>query len=514
MNLIRRIIELYSVNELSDRQISTLTKVSRPTVGHYLQNWKASAIDLDTFRTMSDTDAQELITMGNRKADPRLLEVVAYFPAMVVQLKRAGVTREVMWNEYRVKHPQGYTYSRFCFLYQVWRGSQSDTLSMHFDHKAGELAYYDWAGKLSVRITDPRTGIQTTPEIFVGILGASQYTYAEACVNQQLPYWIQASRNSFEYFGGVPAGIVPDAYKGAVTKACKYDPLTNHTYADFAQHYGTVILPARPYKPKDKSLVEGAVKILYSRIFAVLRDQVFHSIDQLNEALWLLLDVHNRRNFQRLAVSRQELWKTIDLPALKPLPKNGYEYRSFALVKVQNTYHIRLPEADGDHYYSVPWRLVGKQVTVVSSLRTVEIFHDNLREAFHRRVFLRGWTTVKEHMPEHHRFVAAWSPDRICGWAREIGPAVELQCRRIMGQFEYPEHGYKSCIGLIKLADKWSGARVQAASSIALSRDRFGYRAVKAILVNDEDKILTHPAVISAAVTTTHENLRGQAAYS
>jgi len=514
MNLIRRIIELYTVNHLSDRKISTLTKVSRPTVGHYLQNWKNSGINYDTFCSMSDTDAQQVITMGDRTGDPRLLEVMAYFPIMAVQLKRIGVTREVLWNEYRVQYPQGYTYSRFCFLYQVWRGAQPDTLSMHFDHKAGELAYYDWAGKLPFRIVDPKSGTQSTPEIFVGILGASQYTYVEACMNQQLPSWIQASRNSFEYFGGAPAGIVPDAYKGAVTKACKYDPLTNHTYADFAQYYGAVILPARPHSPKDKPLVESAVKILYSRIFAPLRNQVFHSIDQLNEALWTLLDVHNNRNFQRLAVSRKQLWETIDAPALKPLPHNGYEYRSFAILKVQNTYHIRLKESDGDHYYSVPWQLVGKQVTVVSSLRTVEVFHDNLRQAFHRREFLRGWTTVKEHMPEHHKFVATWSPERICSWAREIGPAVELQCQKIMGQFEYPEHGYRSCIGLINLGGKWSRERVQAASKIALSRESFGYSAVKRILVNNEDKILIHSSESIQAATTNHENLRGQGAYS
>jgi len=512
MNHIRRIIELHETNGLSDRQISKLTGTSRPTIAQYLTNWRQSNLNLATFKAMADSDALALLTLGERKTDPRLLAAMTVFPAMASELAKPGVTREILWNEYRQKHPDGYTYSRFCYHFQVWNGAQPDKLSMHFEHKAGELAYYDWVGKLPLHITDPKTGIASTPQVFVAILGASQYTYAEATPSQELPHWINACRHSFEYFEGVPAGLVPDAYKGAVTTACKYEPITNRTFADFANHYGTIILPARPYKPKDKALVEGAVKIIYTRLFAPLRNRTFHSLDELNMALWELLETHNNRRFQRQAVSRTELCKTIERPALKTLPTYLFEYRQYKVQKVPNDYHVRIKESDGDHHYSVPWQLFRKEVAIVYTSRTVEIYHDNLREAFHRRSPGRGWTTIKEHMPEHHRFVAAWTPERIVDWAQAIGPATAAQCQRIMGQYQYPEHGFKTCIGLINLGKRWEKQRVERACTLALTQEMYGYRVVKIILEKNEDKVISLP--VQTAATIIHENLRGQAAYS
>ena len=512
MNHIRRIIELHETNGLSDRQISTLTGVSRPTIAQYLINWRQSKLTYETFKALADGDALALLTLGERKTDPRLLTAMTVFPTMASELAKPGVTREVIWNEYRQKHPDGYTYSRFCYHYQVWNGAQPDKLSMHFEHKAGDLAYYDWAGKLPLRVTDPKTGTETTPQVFVAILGASQYTYAEATHSQELPHWINACRHSFEYFEGVPAGLVPDAYKGAVTTACKYEPIANRTFADFANHYGTVILPARPYKPKDKALVEGAVKIIYTRLFAPLRKRTFHSLDELNMALWELLETHNNRRFQRQDVSRAELWKTIDRPALKALPADSFEYRQYKVQKVPNDYHVRIKESDGDHHYSVPWQLFRKDVTIVYTNRTVEVYHDNLRQAFHRRSHCRGWSTIKEHMPEHHRFVAAWTPERILGWAGSVGPSVALQCHHIMGHYQYPEHGFKTCIGLINLGKRWENSRVEQACAMALVRSVYGYRVVKNILEKNEAKVM--PLLVQTAATIIHENLRGQAAYS
>ena len=510
MHQIRRIIELSQTNALSDRQISKLTGISRPTVAQYLLNWRMSNLTLEAFKTLSDTEALAALTMGGRAADPRLLAAMAFFPQMAQELKKVGVTREVLWNEYRQKNPEGYTYSRFCHHYQVWKGVQPDNLSMHFEHRAGELAYYDWAGKLPLCVTDPKTGIETHPQFFVAILGASQYTYAEALPSQALPHWITGCRHSLEYFGGVPAGLVPDAYKGAVTTASKYEPVNNRTFTDFAEHYGTVILPARPYKPKDKALVEGAVRILYTRLFAPLRNRKFHSLEDLNQALWSLLDAHNARKFQRMSVSRQELWQSVDKPALKPLPAGAFEYRQYKIQKVPNTYHIRIKEGELEHYYSVPWRLLGHDVTVVWSNRTVEVYHDNLRQAFHPRSHTRGWSTQKEHMPDHHRFVAEWSPGRILNWAKDLGPSVAVVCQHIMDRYEYPEHGFKACLGVIGLGRKWDCSRVNRACALALEASTTSYRAVKTILENDQDKIIPLPPT---AVTTIHENLRGQTAY-
>ena len=511
MHQIRRIIELHAVNALSDRQISKLTGISRPTIAQYLVNWRMCELTLETFKAMSDSDALATLTMGSRPSDPRLLAAMTYFPQMAAELKGVGVTREVLWTEYRQKYPDGYTYSRFCHHYRVWAGAQPDNLSLHFEHKAGELAYYDWAGKLPLAITDPKTGLETHPEFFVSLLGASQYTYAEAFPSQKLTHWVTACRHSFEYFGGVPAGLVPDAYKGAVTTAHKYEPVNNRTFTDFADHYGTVILPARPYRPKDKALVEGAVRILYSRLFAPLRHRKFYSLEELNQALWSLLDTHNGRKFQRMAVSRAELWKTIDLPALKPLPTVAFEFRQYKTQKVANTYHVRIKEGEVEHFYSVPWRLLGQEVLVIWTGRTVEVYHDNLRQAFHLRSHTRGWSTQKEHMPDHHRFVADWSPERITGWAAELGPSVAMACQLIMDRFQYPEHGFKSCIGLISLGKSWEASRVNRACTLAMERGAPSYRAVKTILERDEDKITALPPM--TLTTTVHENLRGQAAY-
>ena len=511
MHKIRRIIEFHSVNGLSDRQISHLTKVSRPTVAQYLVNFQASHMDLDTFRNLSDTEALTILTMGRHQTDPTLLAAIAFFPEMNIELRKVGVTRQLLWTEYHSQQPDGFMYSQFCHYFKVWQGTQANKLSMHQEHQAGESAYLDWAGKLPLCITNPDTGIQTKVEFFVGILGASEYTYAEACPNQELRHWITACQHALEYFEGVPAALTPDAYKGAVTTACRYDPMTNRTFQDFADHYHTIVMPARPYKPKDKALVEGMVRILYTRLFAPLRNRTFHSINELNEALWQLLEVHNKTKFQRLEVTRHDLWQSVDKPALKPLPTEAFEYRQYKVQKVPNTYHIRI-SAD-DHYYSVPWRCFGKEVTVVATIRTVEVYHDNQRVAFHRRLHARGWSTIAEHMPDHHRFVASWSPQRITDWAAAAGPSVGLVCAMIMRRYQFPEHGFRHCIGIINLQDKWSKERLERACRLALERESPGYRAIKTILERNEDKVIS-ATITPQALIIEHENIRGQAAYS
>lgn len=511
MHKIRRIIEYYTVNGMSIRQISLLTRISRPTVAQYLVNFQEAKVDIATFKAMSDTDALAIMTVGKRQSDPKMVAAQGFYPYMAVELKKVGVTRQILWAEYRIKHPDGFTYSPFCHHFRVWQGTQSEGLSMHQEHRAGESVYLDWAGKLPLCITNPDTGEKTFPQVFVAILGASSYTYAEACPSQKQHHWTAACQHALEYFEGVPEALVPDAYKGAITTASKHEALPNRTFQDFADHYGTVILPARPYRPKDKALVEGMVRILYTRLFAPLRNQVFHSLDELNEALWQLLELHNHQKLQRMDVSRHDLWMTIDKPALKALPAVAYEYRQYKLQKVPNTYHIRISE--NDHYYSVPWQLYGKEVTIIYSGRTVEVYHNNVRQAFHRRSHGHGWTTNHDHMPDHHRFIASWSPQRITSWAASIGPSVAQVCGQIMDRFKYPEHGYRTCMGIIKLPDTWGKDRVERACMLALNRGVIGYRAVKTILECNEDKLVimdnkTQPH------TTEHENLRGQTAYS
>jgi len=375
------------------------------------------------------------------------------------------------------------------------------------DHKVGDKMFVDFTGK-TLEIVDQQTGEIRDVEVFVAVLGASQYTYVEAVATQKKHDWIKVNQNAFLYFGGVPQAVVPDCLKSAVQKANKYEPDINPEYADFARHYQTTILPARPNCARDKALVEGTVRIIYTRIFAQIRNRIFHSLEELNLAIWQELEKHNQKPMQRLKISRKELFHEMEKASLKPLPAEKYVIRNFKSLKAQFNYHVYLSE--DKHHYSVPYRYRGKQVRVIYTHSIIEIFYKNRRIAFHKRSRIpNGYTTIKEHMPSHHQAVSDWNPQRLINWARNIGEHVETVVSHILESRQHPEQGYKVCLGILSLAKKFDNQRLNKACARAIDFHQYSYKGIKNILENRlEDYQLD-----SFKPLPTHSNIRGNQYY-
>lgn len=379
---------------------------------------------------------------------------------------------------------------------------------MHIEHKAGDRCFVDFTGE-HMQIAERLTGEITETEVFVAILGASQLTYAQAVGSQTKENLISATENAFIYFGGVTACIVPDALKSAVTNANKWEPDLNPEYFNFAEHYDTVILPARAGHAKDKAMVENAVKIIYQRIFAPLRNRIFYSLAELNEAIFDLLQKHNDTKFTRLDTTRRQLFEEVEKDRLKPLPVARYEFKNVCFAKVAFNYHVYL--SCESHYYSVPYRFSGKKVKITYSTASVEIFYDNIRIAYHARNRKPGgYTTNKDHMPASHRYYAEWSPERISRWASKVGPNTKELVGKILEACKHPEQGYRMCIGIINLAKKFSSIRVDSACLKAIEFRLYSYKAVKNIL----DQGLEKEEEISNNTLPLHGNIRGAAYYN
>ncbi|MBD3385256.1 IS21 family transposase, partial [candidate division KSB1 bacterium] len=337
MEKIREIIRIKEQSNLSERAISRALKISRPVVKRYLTTIENAGLDYQAIKEMSDTTLLEILSDKNLHCSEKYKTLHQYFPYFVKELKRTGVTLQLLWEESLKEHPDGYKYSQFCYHFQKWRDDNKP--DMHIEHKAGDKVFVDFTGK-HLFLVDPETGKNQPVEVFVAVLGASQKTYVQATKSQQKDDWIDANQNAFLYFQGVTNAIVPDCLKTAITKANKYEPDINPEYLDFARHYSTTILPTRPASPQDKPLVEGAVKIVYAWIFARLRNRIFHHLDELNAAIFELLDDYNNRPMQKIKISRNVLFNKIEKDALKPLPANKYVKRNFYRSKAQFNYHI------------------------------------------------------------------------------------------------------------------------------------------------------------------------------
>lgn len=507
MEKLKEIIRLGSELSLSNRAIARALKVSRPVVSQYMSDFKATGLNYSEIRGLSHDDLLELISRNKRLGNQRYEVLLERFKDYLKELKRPGVTLQVLWEEYKQAYPDGYSYSQFCYHFQIWRNGSA--LTMHIEHKAGDKMFVDFTGK-KLYVTDPKTGAKREAEVFVAILGASQLTYAEACYTQQKANWIRANENALWYMGGVPRAIVPDCLKTGVTKGDKYDPDINPEYADFARHYDTVILPARPYRPQDKALVENAVKIVYGRVFAPLRDQNYYSLNNLNQAIIEKVEKHNGRFFQRIKISRKQLFKEIEQSVLKPLPSNKYELRCFQSVKVQFNYHVYL--SCDKHYYSVPYQYRGKRVKIIYADSTVEIYHKNIRIAFHKRNRSQNkYTTIPEHMSPNHRFYHDWSPEKMIEWAGKKGACIQEMIEKLLEKGNYPEQSYKVCLGVISLSKKYGEGRVDRACKRALEFHYYSYKAVKNILEKGLDKI--EEAQLFQPELPEHENIRGSEYY-
>lgn len=444
MSEIEKIIRLKSQSGLSIRQISQALNLRKSTVSDYLRRFKASGLDMECLQEYSDSQLVQALFPEKVSAERTSRAEMPDFSRMHTELKKRHVTRQLLWEEYRQSNLAGggYGYSQYCQLYKDW--SKTLGISMHQIHKAGEKMFVDFSG-LKGEVADSKTGEITEVEIFVAALGASGYTYAEAIRDQRKPSIITVHNHSFEYFGGVTEMIIPDNMKAAVNRADKYDPDLNETYQDMAEYYGTVILPARPYHPKDKPKVELSVKLVQRWILARLRHRVFYSIEELNEAIYSLLDDLNNRKIKKIEKSRRELYEEIDRPALKPLPVSPYVFREFKRCRVNIDYHIELSKS----YYSVPYQLVGKEVEARYTATAVEIFYQRKRVAVHERLYRIGaYSTQSEHMASAHRLYADCRPSRLIEWGLSFGKNTGELIQTIMENKPHPEVGFlpKECL--------------------------------------------------------------------
>jgi transposase len=418
---------------------------------------------------------------------------------------RPSVTLELLHHEYLEQHPNGLRYTTFCDRYRAWLGRRG--LVMRQVHTAGDKAFVDYSGK-KPRIVEASTGEVIDVELFVAALGASNFTYAEASYTQQGPDWIASHVRMLEYFGGVPAALVPDQLKSGVTRSCLYEPEAQRTYEELAEHYGTTVLPARPAHPRDKAKVEVAVQIAQRWLLARIRDEVFHSLGELNARLHELLVDLNARTMRRYGKSRRDLFEQMERAALRPLPATRFEYAAWVKARVNIDYHVAVE----GHLYSVPYRLVHEQVEVRVAADVVEILHGRGRVAAHRRSYVKGgFTTETEHMPSAHRAHAEWTPSRILAWAGKVGAATRELCEAILADRPHPEQGFRSCLGILRLGKRYGEVRLEAACNRAVRVRARSYRHVESILKNGLDRVASTDEQTSLSLT--HENVRGRDYY-
>jgi transposase len=426
---------------------------------------------------------------------------------LFTELKRKGVTLQLLWYEYKQANSEGYQYSQFCNHYRQWVKKLDVTLRQ--EHRAGEKLFVDYAGQ-TVPIVNRDTGELMDAHIFIAALGASSYTYAEATPAEDLPSWISAHIHAFEFFGGVSEILVPDNTKTGVTKPCRYEPDINPTYQDLAQHYGTTVIPARPGRPRDKAKVESAVLVAERWILAALRNHTFFSLSELNEAIADKLRELNSRKFQKLDTTRKELYESIDKPALKALPARRYEYAEWKKARVNIDYHIEIDR----HYYSVPYQLVRKQLDVRLTNSTVEVLFKNKRVASHKRSYRQGgFTTLREHMPKSHQKYLYWTPSRIIKWAGKNGPNTQKLITLILESRVHPEQGFRSSLGIMRLAKRYCPKRLENACVRALAIKAYSYKSVESILKNGLDQQPLLFDQIKESHPPTHDNIRGKHYY-
>jgi transposase len=505
MRKIKEVLRLKWANDLSDRKIAQSCNISRPAVVNYVGRAEEAGLSWPLPDTLTDAELERLLFPALRKSSaidrvpPDLLKVHQ-------ELQKKNVTLFLLWQEYREQHPKGYQYSWFCDQYRNWLGTRD--LSMRQTHRAGEKLFVDYAGH-TLPVIDPSTGEIRSAQIFVAVLGASNYTYAEATWSQSLPDWIASHQRTFIFFGGLPELVVPDNLRSGVTKAHRYEPDLNPTYLEMATHYGVAIVPARVRKPKDKAKAEVGVQIVERWILASLRNRTFFSLTELNQTIQQLVLKLNQRPFKKLPGSRGERFQSLDKPALKALPMTPYVYAEWKLVRVHIDYHV---DIEG-HYYSVPYRLVKQQLDARITENTVEVFNKGERVASHLRSWLKGHhTTLNAHRPEAHQHYGDWSPERFMSWAEKIGSATRQVITAVLQERRHPEQGYRSCLGILRLAKAYSDGRLEAACTRALLLGTCRYKSIESILKHGLD---SKPVVVEeeSALPQQHENVRGSAYY-
>ncbi len=499
MRKIKDVLRLKLDAKLSHQQIADALGLSKGVVTKYAGLAAAAGLDWGAVQAMDEAALERRLLAGSQAARDY---VQPDYGRLHQELRRKGMTLMLLWEEHRADHADGqtYAYSQFCENYR--RFAKQLKRSMRQAHRAGEKLFIDYAGP-TIALTDGGRA-----HIFVASMGASSYTYACATPRETMADWLESTARALAFYGGVPQLIVPDNPRAMISDANRYEPRSNDTVLDFARHYGTSILPARPYHPQDKAKAESAVQIVERWIMARLRHQQFASVHEVNAAMAPLLSRLNDKPFQKLPGSRASTFAEIDAPALLPLPLQRYEMAHFKTVKVHIDYHVELER----HRYSVPQTLVGQVLEARITTTVVELLHRGQRVASHaRNSRIGGFTTVAAHMPAAHRAHMEWTPQRLIHWGESIGPATAETVTRLMAENRHPEHGYRACLGLLSLAKRYGKRRLEAACTLALQIGACQYRHVSDILKNNRDQ--SAPAAKAEWVSPDHAHVRGPGYY-
>ena len=504
MRKIREVLRLTLDERLSQRRVRQITGVPEATIYDYLK--RAAAAGLAVWPLPEEIDDEQLERrMFRSLGPPPLTRALPDWAYVKNELRRKGVTLQLLHLEYLEQYADGYQYSQFCRRYHAWR--QHLDVVLRQDYVAGQKMFVDFPGA-TVPIYDRETGtVSIEAQIFVSVLGASNYIYAEALPSQQLVPWVNAHAHAFAFYGGCPEIVVPDNLPAGVTKAHRYEPVINESYLDMAAHFGVAVVPARPYRPRDKAKVELAVLVVERWILARLRNYRFHSLGELNMEIGRLVAAANLKPFKKMAGSRQSVFLEVEKPALRPLPARPYEFATFLRGrKVHIDYHV---EVDG-HYYSVPYQHTGERVDIRVTASVVEIFLRGRRVASHLRAYERGrHTTTPAHRPESHRRHLEWPPERIVSWAEKTGPETAALVKGVMESRPHPEQGYRTCLGIIRLGKRYGERRLEAACQRAMTVRAMSYRSVESILKNGLDHKPLPERGGRPVDRRQHENLRG-----
>jgi transposase len=512
MSKVRQILG-YLKQGVSLKETSRLSGVSRNTIRRYIEESKALELSWEDVQNKTDFELDVLFTkLPEVQPDLRREQLQALLPGIEKQLKRPGYTLTRLWEEYKAQHPDGYGHTQFHKHFRQYANQVKPVIpiAIGIEHKAGDKMYIDFAGK-KLHITNPLTGELTEVEVFAAVLGCSQLTYVQAVRSQKKEELIHCCENALHYFGGVPQAIVPDNLKSAVIKSSKYEPIINESFAAFAEHYGLAVIPARAYRPKDKSLVEGAVKISYQRIYAELSKHTYYSLEELNQAIAALLEHYNNKHFHQRDYSRRQLFDEVERDALRPLPVYRFELLECRSVTVMKTGHVNL-SAD-KHYYSVPFAYIGRKVKLFYNSERVDVFSRYERIASHTRDQRRfQYTTQPEHMASSHRFLTEWSPEKFIREATAMGEHVRQFIEAVLESKAHPEQAYKSCAGILNLHRKVGKERLSQACQRALGYQIYTYPIIVSILEKQLDRHAV-PDVDNDDEMPEHDNIRGSEYY-
>ena len=507
MRKIKEVLRLHFEKGLSAREIARSLDIGRGTIRNYLHRVEQVGLSWPLAPEIDEATLEHRLfpTIPLVSPEKRQMPTMEYLHQ---ELKKKGVTLQLLWQEYKEKCPEGYQYSQFCHRYHQWAKKLDPCL--HQEYRAGEKLFVDYAGQ-TMEIIDPETGEIHKAQIFVATLGASNYTFAEATLSQDLSSWIQSHVHAFEFFQGVTEILVPDNLRDAVTRSCRYEPDLNASYREMAEYHGAVIIPARVSRPRDKAKVESGVLQVERWVLAPLRHRTFFSLAELNEAIRKQLEFLNNRPFEKLQATRKSLFETLEKPVLKPLPIHQFVFAEWKTARVNIDYHIEVDR----HYYSVPYQLIHEKVEVRLTGTTMEVFFKGHRVASHLRSYLPGrYTTLPEHMPKAHQKYLEWTPSRLIQWAGTIGPQTQKLLSFILENRPHPEQGYRSCLGVLRLKNRYSSQRLEAACARALAFKAYSYKNVESILKNGLDQ---QPLERSSSQTRLplleHENLRGRHYY-